>query len=97
MHEKGRGIGETERHDCIFIKTVSSSERGLGNIFLLDLELVISGPQINLGEYFFPTELVEQIINPRKQIFVLDSDIIQLTVIHTHAETTIFLVHKDSR
>ena len=44
MHEEGRGIGESERHDGIFIKTVSSSERGLRNIFLLDLELVVSGP-----------------------------------------------------
>ena len=33
MHEEGRGIGETKGHNCIFIKTVSSGECGLRNIF----------------------------------------------------------------
>ena len=94
MHEKGRGIAEAERHNCIFIKTVSSS--GLRNIFLLDFELVISGPQINLGEYFCPTKLIKQIVNPWQWIFVLDGDIIHLTVIHTHPKTIILLVHKNS-
>ena len=54
MHEEGRGVGEAEGHDGIFIKTVVSGERGLGNILLLYLELMISGPQINFGEYFGP-------------------------------------------
>ena len=96
MHEKGRGVGETEGHDGIFIKTVPSSERGLGNIFLLDFELVISGPQINLGEYFCPTELIKQVINPRQWIFVLDGNIIQLLVIHTHPKTAILFIHEYS-
>ena len=64
MHEKGRGVRETEGHDGIFIKTVPSSECRPGNIFLLDFELMVSGPQINVGEYFGPTELIKQIINP---------------------------------
>ena len=54
MHEEGRGIGETKGHHSIFVKTVSCSECGLRNIFLLDFEMVIFGPQINLGEYFYP-------------------------------------------
>ena len=65
MHEKVWGVGETEWHNRIFIKTVPSGERGLGNIFLLDFEFMISGPQINLREYFGPTELIKKIINPR--------------------------------
>ena len=48
MHEEGRGVGETKGHNYIFVKTVSSGERGLRNIFLLNLEFVISRPQINL-------------------------------------------------
>ena len=64
MHKECRSIGETEGHNGVFIKTVPSGERGLRNIFLLDLELMISSPQINFGEYFGPTELIKQIINP---------------------------------
>ena len=94
MHEEGSGVGETKRHNCIFIKNVSSGECGLRNILLLDFELVISGPQINLGEYFCPAELIKQIINSWEWIFVINSDIVQLTVIHTHSQTAILLVHE---
>ena len=44
MHEESRGIGETKGHHGIFLKTVPSSECGLRNIFLFNLELMISGP-----------------------------------------------------
>ena len=50
MHEESRGIGETKGHHGIFVKTVPSSECGLRNILLFNLELMISGPQINFGE-----------------------------------------------
>ena len=39
MHKEGRGVGESEGHNGIFIKTVPSGERGLGNIFLPYLSL----------------------------------------------------------
>ena len=87
MHEKGRGIGETEGHGGIFIKTVP-------NIFLLDFELVISGSQINFGEYFCPTKLIKQIINPWKWIFVLDDDIIYQSIVHTHPKIVVLLIHE---
>ena len=48
MHKECRSVGEAEGHNGVFIKTVPSGERGLRNIFLLYLELMISRPQINL-------------------------------------------------
>ena len=42
MHEESRGIGETKGHHGIFVKTVPSSECGLRNILLFNLELMIS-------------------------------------------------------
>ena len=47
MHKECRSIGVAEGHNGVLIKTVSSGERGLRNIFLLYLELMISSPQIN--------------------------------------------------
>ena len=44
VHEEGRGVGEAKIHKCIFIKTVSSGECGLRNIFLFNIELMISSP-----------------------------------------------------
>ena len=48
MHKECRSVGEAEGHDSVFVKTVPSGERGLRNISLLNLELMISHPQINL-------------------------------------------------
>ena len=47
MHKECRSIGEAEGHKGVFIKIVPSGERGLRNIFLLYLELMITSPQIN--------------------------------------------------
>ena len=47
MHKECMGVGEAEGQNGVLIKTVSSGERGLRNIFLLYLELMISSPQIN--------------------------------------------------
>ena len=44
MHEESRGIGEAKGHNGIFENTVSGSERGLRNIFLFNLEFVVSCP-----------------------------------------------------
>ena len=76
MHKEGRGVGEAEGHNGVFIKTVPSGERGLRNIFLLYSELMISSPQINFLEDFGPTELIKQIVNPWQWILVFDGDVI---------------------
>ena len=44
MHKECRSVGEAEGHNGVLIKTVPSGERGLRNIFLLYLELMISSP-----------------------------------------------------
>ena len=97
VYEEGGGVGEAEGHDCIFIETVVSGECGLGNILLFNFELIISSPQIDLGEHLGSTELIKQIINSWQRVFVFDCDIIQLPVVHTHTKAAIFLVHKNSR
>ena len=85
MHKECRSVGEAEGHNNVLIKTVSSGERGLRNIFLLYLELMISSPQINFSEYFRPTKLIKQIVDPRQWILVFDGNVIQLSVVYTHS------------
>jgi hypothetical protein len=47
-HEVGRSIGQPKRHDCKLIQTILRGEGCLGNIFLLDFQLVIPRSEVNL-------------------------------------------------
>jgi hypothetical protein len=42
IHEVSRGIGQSERHDQIFIKTISGRESHLWDIFFMNLDLIIT-------------------------------------------------------
>jgi hypothetical protein len=46
-----RCICQPKRHDKILIEFVSHSECSLGDIFGMDLNLVIIGVEINIGEH----------------------------------------------
>jgi hypothetical protein len=51
VHEVCRCICQPKRHDKILIEFVSHSECSLGDIFGMDLNLVIIGVEINIGEH----------------------------------------------
>src|SRR3989337_1313616 len=50
-HEISWGVGQPKCHDCKLIQSISSGERGLGNIFLSNLQLVISRSEVDLRKY----------------------------------------------
>jgi hypothetical protein len=86
-----RCIYQPKRHDKILIKPVSHRESRLGNIFITDLNLMIAGVEINLGEHLGSHQLIKQDIDAWERILILDGDYIQRSVIHTQTETFIFL------
>src|SRR5581483_5970934 len=92
IHKDCWSVRQTERHDQKFVMTITSSERCLGNIIFSDSHLVVSGSKIDLGEIGRSLQLVEQIINTRKRITVLDSNLVQLPVINAHAKRSILLL-----
>jgi hypothetical protein len=63
-------------------------------IFRTNLDLMIARSQINLGEYLSFRQLTKQDINVGKRIFVLDGDVIEWAIIHTHVQGLILLLHK---
>ena len=48
--EHGRGVAETEKHDCGFIETKRSDESGLPLIFCANANIVISPLDVEFGE-----------------------------------------------
>jgi hypothetical protein len=83
-------ICQPKRHDKILIKPISHRKSHLGDIFITDLNLVITGVEINLGEYLGSLQLIKQDINAWEGILVLDGDCIQQSVIYPQMETLSF-------
>ena len=76
IHEVCRCISQSERHDIVLVQTVTSRECYLRYVFGSDLDLMIAQSQIDFREYLSSTQLVKQIVNPRKRILILDSDFV---------------------
>jgi hypothetical protein len=51
IHEVCWGIGKTKRHDQIFVESISSRKGCFWNVTRPDLDLMISGAEVNLREY----------------------------------------------
>jgi hypothetical protein len=50
---------------------------------------VISWPEVYLGEIFGSLQLVEEVVDPRERVLILDCNFIQGPVIDTHSHTPI--------
>ena len=55
---------------------------------------MIAGAKVYLRKHFGSDQLIEENINTRQRILVLDRDFIQSSVIDAHPLGAIFLLHK---
>ena len=95
--ECGRSIGETKRHDYEFICAITRSEGGFEFITRFDGDLMITGEQIEFGEILSACESIVEIIDARQGEVILFGDLVQTTIINTHANRTIFLFDQENR
>ena len=65
------------------IMPIPCPEGCLMNLFVLDPHLMVIRSQVNLGKYLCSSHLIKEVINPRKRIFILHSNLVQLSVINT--------------
>ena len=63
----------------------------------LDTYIVVSPLDITFGEVFGSLEVADDIGNKRKGIAVLDSELVELTIVLYKAEFPIFLFNKKYR
>src|ERR1043165_204947 len=97
VHEHRRYVSETKRHDQELKMAITSAKSSLLDVGFLDTQLVITGPHINLRIVAGALELVKEIINASKRITILDGHFVQLTIVNTHAKTSVLLLHKQNR
>jgi hypothetical protein len=78
-----RSIGESKRHNQIPIQLIPGGKGGLGNVFRMDLDLMITRTKIDIGKEFNTNKLIEKNVDTRQMIFILNGDGIQGSVINT--------------
>ena len=77
--------------------TVASAERGLGNVFGRDANLVVAAAQVQLAEVFRSLQAIEELVHQGKRVAVLDGDVVEGTIINAHAHRAILLLHEQDR
>jgi hypothetical protein len=81
LHETGRRSHWTKIHDLELIMPIPSGEGSLLVIFLSNSNLVIPRLQVNLRENLGSLQLIEQVLDTRKWVLVLDSHMVETPVI----------------
>lgn len=95
-HEAGWGVRQSKRKDEELVEAISSSKRGLVDIILMDLDLVVSRAEVDLTEDLGIMESVKQLVDSRQWVCVLDCLFVKGTVINAHAEITFLLAYKQN-
>jgi hypothetical protein len=75
VHEMCRSIGESKRYNQILIQPIPGREGGLGNVFRIDLDLMITRSEVDLGKDSCTGKLIEKDVDAWQGVLVLDSDI----------------------
>src|SRR5882757_6649021 len=82
-HKCSGCICEAKWNHYKLIMSIPCSKGCLMNVFILNSHLMVTRPQVNLGKYLCSSHLIKEVINPRKRIFILHINLVQLSVINT--------------
>jgi len=72
--ECGRGVAQSERHDEELVEAIMRAERRLGDVFSAHEDLVVPGTEVQLREEACAEELVEEFVDDRNRVGILDRD-----------------------
>jgi hypothetical protein len=66
VHEMCWSSGESERHSQILVQLIPGREDSLRNIFRMDLDLMITQTEIDLGKDFSTDKLINENVDARQ-------------------------------
>ena len=97
MLEGGGGVGETEEHHCRFKESFVGNEGSFPLMPIFDLDIIVSPLDVELGEDFRPLEFIDKVRNEGERICVTDSMFVDVAIVLTRLEATVFLFDKEER
>ena len=95
--EGGGGISEAEEHHCRFKESFVGNEGGFPLMPVFDSDIIVSLLDIKLGEEFLPLEFIDEVTDERERVCITDGMFIDITIVLTGSEVTIFLFNEEER
>ena len=89
--EGGRGVGKAEEHHGGFEESFMSDEGRFPLVTILDSYIVVSPPNVKLGEHFGVLQLVHEVRDEGKGVGVANGVFIDIAVVLAGAKSTILL------
>ena len=88
--ESGRCVAQT-KGDLVKLEQLPTAraKRGLSLVLLRDRHLPVPTFEVQGGEPFSPMESVQEIVNTRQRVSILDGSCIKLTEVNAEAQTTV--------
>ena len=100
IHESlkgGRRIGKTEEHYGWFEESLMDDESSFPLVPILDMDVVISPMDIELGENLFPLEFIDEVRDEWKGVCIADCVFVNIAIVLIGVEATILLFSKEER
>jgi len=95
--ESGEGVHKAKEHDCRFKKALMSDENGLPLMAIFDVHIVVAPTNVELGKDLGIFEFINKVRDQEKGIGVMNSVLVEIPVVLTGSESTIFLFDKEKR
>ena len=95
--ECGRGVAKAEEHDSRFKESFVGDEGRLPLVTIFDMNIVIPSMNIKLSEVASIFQLVHEIRDERKVVGIAGGVFIEVSVVLTGVEFSIFPFHKEER
>ena len=97
MLKSGWGVSKAKEHYCGFKEPFVGDEGSFPLISIFDLDIIVSPSDIKLSKDFRPLEFVDKVGNEGKRVCVTDSVFVDIAIVLTGSEATIFLFDKEER
>ena len=88
-------ISKTERHNQIFVMSETGSKSRLPFIAFRDTYLIVRAGNIKLAELLCTLESILQLSDQGQRVAILDSHVVQASVVDTEPKGSIFLRNED--
>ena len=77
----GRGVAESEEHDCWFEESVAADESGFVTVFAGNADIVESPPDVEFREEHRFSSVINNVLDVRQWVSIWDSLSIQFSVV----------------
>ena len=95
--ECSRSIRKAKRYDLILKMAIAGLEGCFLFVIFTNLYLVISISEIQLDEFLSPIKSIQQFFKEEQGVLVLNSEVIQILIIHTKIKTFIWFLIEQNR